>query len=155
MGTNQLVAVTSTDLERPATLIDVRTGEVLPATPDNAIDLLKAARDIRQRILDLVKACEFVLREESQRQGKKTLHLPGGTAQISGGAELEWDLDILAELQALGLPEDRYGELVVQTVSYKVSAAVAKQLEAANESYAAVIRRARSYVEKPFRVSIK
>lgn len=145
----------STEIALPENLIDVRTGEMLPATPENAAELLRAARDMRYRILDLVKDCEAVLREESRRQGTKTLHLPGGTVTISGGAELDWDLDELAKLLAVGLPDSRYGELVVQTVSQKVDARVAKQLEAANPVYAEIIGRARSQIEKPWRVSVK
>jgi hypothetical protein len=110
---------------------------------------------MRAQILDLVKDCEAVLLEESRRQGTKTLHLPDGTAEVSGGTALEWDIDVLAELQAVGLPEDRYGELVVTTVTQKVDARVAKQLEAANPEYAAIIERARRYEPRPWRVSIK
>lgn len=147
--------MTSTEIAVPAQLVDVRTGELLPATPENAVELLLAARDMRSRILDLVKDCEAVLRDESTRQGTKTLHLPGGTATISGGSETDWDLDELAKLLAVGLPDSRYGELVVTTVTYKVDARVAKQLEAANPAYAEIIQRARSVVPKPWRVSVK
>ena len=145
----------ATDLAVPQQLVDVRTGEMLPATPENAITLLLAAREMRSRILDLVKDCEFVLREESQRQGSKTLHLPHGTAVISGGTEIAWDLEELAKLLAVGLPDERYSELVITTVTYKVDARVAKQLEAANPAYAEIIANARTTVEKPWRVSVK
>lgn len=147
----------STDLEPyvPTELLDVRSGEVLPATPENAADLLYAARELRARMMGLVKDCEAVLLDESRRQGTKTLHLPGGTATITGGSELEWDLGTLLDLKDLGLPDDRYAELVVETRTYKVDARVAKQLESANPAYGEVIERARSTVEKPFRVSLK
>jgi len=147
----------STDLAVivPDTLLDVRTGELVPATPEKAAELIVAARDMRGRLLDLVKDCEAVLLDESRKQGTKTLHYPEGTATISGGTDLEWNLDILLELRKRGLPEDRYNELVVATVTYKVNAAVAKQLEAANPAYAEVIAMARSYEPKPWRVSVK
>lgn len=144
-----------TELALPETLVDVRTGELLPATAENAAELLTAMREMRSRILDLQKECEAVLLEESRRQGTKTLHLPAATVTISGGSELEWDLEVLAELRAAGLPEERWDELVVATVTYKVSALVAKQLESANEDYAAVIARARGRVETQQRVSVK
>ena len=51
--------------------------------------------------------------------------------------------------------EARWAELVVATVTYRIDARVAKQLESANEVYAGVIQRARSYADKPFRVSVK
>ncbi len=147
----------STDLALPlpTELVDVRTGELLPATPQNAIDLLAAAREMRGRILSLVKDCEAILLEESRRQGTKTLRLGDTTATVTGGSDLEWDLETLLELRDLGLPEDRYDELVVARVEFKVDARVAKQLEASNEAYAAVIDRARTRVERPFRVSVK
>jgi hypothetical protein len=148
----------STDLvvTAPTELVDARTGEILPATPANALTLLDAARDMRARLMDLVKDCELVLLEESRRQGTKTLHVDGvGTAEITGGSELSWDLETLLELRDLGLPEDRYDELVVATVTYRVDARVAKQLEAANERYAEVIDRARSRIDKPFRVRVR
>ncbi len=145
----------SVELARPAELVDVRSGEVLPATPENAAELLIAVRDLRSCMLGLVRDCEAVLLDESRKLGTKTLHLPAGKATISGGAELAWDVSTLARLLALGLPDERYNELVKTTVSYKVNAAVAHQLEAANADYAAVIDEARSYEEKPWRVSIR
>jgi len=145
----------STELALPEQLVDVRTGELLPATPDNAVRLLEAARDMRGRLMSLVKDCEAVLLEESRRQGTKTLHLDGATATVTGGTDLQWDMEVLLELRDAGLPEQRYNELVVATVTYKVDARVAKQLEGANAEYAAVIDRARSRVEKPWRVSLR
>ena len=106
-------------------------------------------------MLDVVKDCEAVLLDESRRQGTKTLHLPAGTATISGGTELVWDFDTLEQLREIGLPEQRYRELVVETVSYKVDARVAKQLAAANPEYARIIEAAQSTVEKSWRVSVK
>lgn len=147
----------STDLEVfvPAELLDVRTGELVQATPAKATELIVAAREMRGRLLGLVKDCEAVLLDESRKQGTKTLHYPEGKAEITGGQELIWNLDILLQLRDRGLPEDRYNELVVATVTYKVNAAVAKQLEGANPAYAEVIGMARSYEPKPFRVSVK
>jgi hypothetical protein len=139
----------------PDGLLDVRTGELVPATPENAVELLAAARDMRARVLALVKDCEAVLLQESQRQGTKTLKFGSSTATVTGGSELAWNLEILEQLRTRGLPEERYNELVVATVTYKVDARIAKQLEAANEAYAEVIRMARSEVPKPWRVSVK
>lgn len=147
--------MTGTDLVAPAALLDVRTGELVEATPDKAAELLVAMRQFKAQILDAVKACEYVLLEESQRQGTKTLRLQNVAAVVSGGSELDWDLDVLGELRAAGLPEERFNELVVATVTYRVNAAVAKQLAAANPIYASVIERARGTVERPWRVSIR
>lgn len=145
----------SVALVLPEALVDIRTGELVPATPGNAAELLMAAREYRHRILDLVKDCEAVLLEESRRQGTKTLHLAAGTATVSGGSEIQYDPEILAQLLAVGLPDERWNELYVATVTYRVDARVAKQLEAANPTYARIIERARSVVEKAWRVSVK
>ncbi len=153
-----MVPVTTTDVaiaETPQELLDVRTGELVPATPAKATELLVAAREMRSRLMLLVKDCEAVLLDESRKQGTKTLHFDEGTATITGGTELVWNTDILLELRNRGLPEERYNELVVAHVTYKVDARVAKQLEAANEAYAEVIRMARSYEPKPYRVNVK
>ena len=98
-----------------------------------------------------------VLVEESRRLGTKTLHLAQGTAIVSGGpaSELAWDVGELVRLLALGLPAGRYEELVETIVTYKVNAAAAKQLEAANPEYANVISKARSRVDKSWRVSVR
>ncbi len=147
--------MTSTEIAVPTELLDVRTGEVLEPTAVNAVQVLFAAREMRARMSGLIKDAEAILLEESRRQGTKTLRFEDATATVSGGSDLEWDLDVLLELRDLGLPEERYAELVVATVSYKVNAAVAKQLEGSNPAYAEIIDQARSRVEKPFRVSVK
>lgn len=139
----------------PAQLIDFRSGEIVAATPENAVELLTVARDTRNRLLDLAKDCEAVILEASRRQGTKTLHYESGTATVTGGSDLDWNLETLLELRAAGLPEDRYNELVVATITYKVSASVAKQLEAANPAYAEVISRARTRVDKAWRISLR
>jgi hypothetical protein len=139
----------------PEMLLDVRSGELVEATPARAAEFIIAAREMRNRLLNVVKDCEAVLLDESRRQGTKTLRLAEGVATITGGSEWDWDIDRLTELLVYGLPAERFSELVVETVSYKVDARVAKQLEAANETYAAVIRSARTYVEKPWRVSVR
>lgn len=144
-----------TTVALPERLVDVRTGELVDATPENAADLLNIAREMRTRLLDLVKDCEAVLIAESRRQGTKTLHLAASTITVSGGTETVYDVGELGKLLGLGLPPDRFAELVQETVSYKIDARVAKQLEASNDAYAAVIRRARSVIEKPWRVSVR
>lgn len=152
-----MTAEPGTELAVPESLVDVRSGEVLPATPENALALLLAARDIRRRLLSVVKDCEAVLLEESRRQGTKTMHLPGGTVTVAGGpgSELVWDFEVLARLIAVGLPDERWQELVTVKTTRTVNARVASQLEAANEDYAAIIREARGRADKYWSVSVK
>lgn len=137
------------------TLLDVRTGEVLDATPENAVGLLRALRDYSRGVREIIKHCETILVEESRRQGTKTLRFGGYEATVKGGSDLVWDVQELMDgLRDVGCPEDRINALVTQEVSYKVSAAVARQLEAANEDYASVIDRCRHRVEKPQYVTV-
>lgn len=141
----------------PQELLHPVTGELLPATAGNAAELWLAARALQSRARMLMTDCATVLAEESRRQGTKTLHLPAGTAQISGGpgGGLDWNMEVLERLLEAGLPEDRYNDLVVTTVTYKVDARVAKQLEAANPDYAEVIDQARLRPDVSWRVSVK
>jgi hypothetical protein len=74
----------------PENLLDVRTGELVEATPQNAAELLFAAREMRAKMMGLVKDCEAVLIDESRRQGTKTLHLPAGTAEITATTIWWW-----------------------------------------------------------------
>lgn len=150
----------TTELALPEQLLDVYTGELLPATPSNASYLLRKARELRDHLLLAVKDCEAVLLEESRRQGTKTLRIDEEghavyTATISGGNDYDWNFSVLVELLDLGLPRERYHELVVETRTYKVDARVAKQLAAANPEYAKIIEQACTMVEKPWRVSVR
>lgn len=138
-----------------ALLVHPATGEVLEATPENAALLLKRLREFRSALNDAVRACEGVLVEHSAVAGTKTLHLGQVTAKITGGPEVLWDVEELrAGLRDAGLPEDRLGELVRETVEYKVNASVARQIASANPEYARVVEAAKQTVEKPWRVSV-
>ena len=144
------------DLATTDQILDIRTGELVPATDTTRIvDILRHLRTYRNELMQAVKACEAALIEEAQRQGTKTLHVDGGEATISGGSRLDWDVEILEELPAAGLPDERYAELITIEQVYKVNATVARQIAAANPAYRAIVDRARSYVEAPVRVTVK
>lgn len=66
-----------------------------------------------------------------------------------------WDIEILGELRALGLPEERMDQLITAEITYKVNTNVAKQLASVNPAYAAVIERAKSQVPRATYVSIR
>lgn len=143
-------------VQMPTELLNPATGEVLPATPENAAVVLARVRDMRYRLLDAVKACEAVLIEESRRQGTKTLTISGLTASISGGSTVTWDVELLEKgLRAVGCPEERIADLVTETIEYKVNNTVARQLAAANPIYAEAIEAAKTRAESPVRVYVK
>ena len=124
--------------------------------PKEVAVALSAVREAKRQ-LDAARAgLERVLVEESRVQGTKTLHFGDLTAKVSGGPEIVWDVEQLREdLTELELPEERINQLITETVTYKVNASVANQLAGANASYAEAISRAKSRVEKPYRVSVE
>jgi len=148
--------MSGTDLELVAQIVDIRTGEIVPATDANRVaDILKHLKDYRTQIGHAIRQCETALIETSKERGTKTLHLDGVEVQISGGPALQWDVEILEELSAAGLPDDRYTELVTIEQTYKVNASVAKSIAASNPVYAEIVERARSYQDKPMYVRVK
>lgn len=147
--------MTTTALAVPEYLLDLRTGEQLEPTPENAAALLARLRhEYKPDIQTAIHACEAVLIECARTMGTKTLDFGHVKAMVYGGSTPDWDLEELAKLRDVGLPEERWNELVTETVSYKVNAAVAKQIAGANSAYAEVIARARRDVETPMRVKV-
>jgi predicted TIM-barrel fold metal-dependent hydrolase len=144
----------------PTELLDVLTGEVLPATPENAARVLEAAREMKRRMDDVVAAATAYVAEESLRQGTKTLAAGGAKIELSGGPQETFESveEELAEaLREAGVPEERVGQAVyVEEVRrLKVDRGVLRQLASANPAYAEAIRSVRRTVERPLRVSVK
>ena len=132
-------------------LLDVQTGEVLPATVSNAARVLEAAREMKRRLNIVVAEATSYLLEESQRRGTKTFRFDGGQVSVAGGPAVEYDADALVfNLRDAGCPEDRIGEAVVAEVSYKVNRSVVRQLAAANPKYREAVRAAERVVEKAY-----
>ncbi len=145
-----------TDLVPITELLDVQTGEILPATTTNAARVITAARDMRTRINDVVAQATAWLAEESARQGTKTLHAGASSVVLSGGPSDEYDpLELMNYLRNAGLPEQRVDDAVTTIIDYKVNRSVLRQLAAANPEYADAIEQAKRTVEKPMRATIK
>ncbi len=137
-------------------LLNVETGELLPATVDNAAAVILAARTMRVRINDVVAQATWWLAEESARQGTKTLHAGASSVVLSGGPSDEYDaLELMNYLRNAGLPEQRVDDAVTTIIDYKVNRSVLRQLAAANPEYADAIEQAKRTVEKPMRATIK
>lgn len=118
---------------------------------------LDGIRDLESKLREIKGLLSSAIQAEATRQGTKTLELADGRkAVLSGGKEVEYDAELLAsELEIAGMPEDRIAQIVVPTVSYKVSAVKAKQAAAANPIYADIIESCRREVETPVRVSLR
>lgn len=137
-------------------LVLVTTGEIVNlADTRQVVDALEHIRRIEYELREAKAALTAAVADECQRQGTKTLHLDGVTAELTGGAKVEWDMDRLAHLRDLGLPDDRWNELVTIEQKYKVNAREAQRIASANQAYANVVETARRTVEAPYRVSVK
>ncbi len=137
-------------------LLNVETGELLPATVDNAAAVILAARTMRSRLHDVVAQATAWLAEESARQGTKTLAAGSSSVVLSGGMTDEYDaLELMNYLRNAGCPEQRVDDAVTTIIDYKVNRSVLRQLAAANPEYADAIEQAKRTVEKPMRATIK
>lgn len=136
-------------------LLDVATGELLPATIQNAGRVLLAARMMEENIRDIKRETTAFLAAESARAGTKTLRDDGCTVTLTGGTTVEYDAqDLMEALRMAGCPEDRIDAAVKTEITYKVDRAVLRQLAAANPEYRAAIELAAREVEKPYRATV-
>lgn len=139
----------------PGGLLNVETGELLPATVENAAAALIACRNMKQRVNELVAETTAFLVAEAERRGTKTLHGDAETITLTGGIGDEYDaVDLMELLRSAGCPEDRVAAAVTTEITYRVNRSVLKQL-AVNKDYKAAIDLARREVEKPYRASVK
>ena len=154
MSDLELVAV---QMEETPLIMVPLTGQLLDLTsPLEVAGALRDLRDVKRQLDELRSFLEGVLRLEAQRQGTKTLHLGSLDAVVSGGIRREYDAELLTVLlREAGLPEERISEAIVETVSYKVNQLVLKQLAGANADYAAAIELAQTFVDAPWRVTVK
>lgn len=152
-GTTELVVVEEVEL------LDVRSGEVLPATVENAHHVLEAARDMKDTCQRVIRATTDWLVEESGRLGTKTFATPGGgKVALSGGPTTKIDGQLLEQLLGeAGCPEERIRDCVtrVETIDYKVNGSVVRQLAASNPDYKAAIDLASHTEEKSWSASLK
>ncbi len=103
---------------------------------------------------DLTRALVYA----SELEGRKTLYLGeemNVKVEIKGGSETIYDAEeIELGLREAGMSEKRIREIVVETTSYKVSAAEAKRAAAANDKYKAVIEAHTRVEDRPMTASV-
>lgn len=139
-----------------AELVNVETGERVPATIENAAVVLHAARTMKRRLDDVIGATTSWLIHESMVRGTKTLEAGRDKITLTGGPSVDYDpTDLMDALRLAGCPEARISEAVVEEVSYKVNRSVLRQLVAANPDYAAAVELAERTIEKPYRASVR
>lgn len=138
------------------TFLDVSTGEVLPATPENAAAVIEAARNLKSRCDQAIRDATSILIEESRQQGRKTFQAGGRKVEVSGGPKTVYDpLDLAEALREAGVPEARIDEAVHQEFTYKIDRSVLKQLAAANPKYAAAIESVARTEEESYKAALK
>jgi hypothetical protein len=146
----------STEIAAPRQLLDVGSGELLPATTTNAAAVLVAAREMKDKIQDVIRDAEAFLAEESRIQGTKTLRAGAYTLSLTGGSTTRYDPVTLREaLQMAGCPEERIDACIVAKIEYTVNRSVLRQLVGANPDYAAAADLAKESIETPMRASVK
>lgn len=120
------------------------------------VQALAAVRDFESQLKEAKAALTRAIVERASELGTKTLVLPDGSkASVKGGKEVVYDAHEIEEgLRALGMPEWRIREIVIEEISYKVSAVEAKRAAGANEQYDAVINNAKETIESTPYVSI-
>lgn len=153
----EVSAVEAPAEEPPREFVLVTTGERLPATRENAVAVVVAARERKRALDDIIRDAEAFLAEESMRQGTKTFQTDTGKVTLSGGPRTDYDPEVLAaELRAAGCPEARVDEVVhTRPIEYVVDKRILKQLTGANPAYAAAAEKAAIRVEEPVRASVK
>lgn len=148
--------MTETEIAVVTELLDVTTGEVLPATVANAATVIQSARTMKGRINDVIAGATAFLVAQAAHQGTKTFNGGYGTVTVSGGETVEYDaVDLMEALRVAGCPEDRIEAAVTTEISYKVNRSVLRQLTAANPDYRAAVELAERKLTKPWRVSVK
>lgn len=131
------------------------TGEVVSLDdPDQAAVAYDRLAQLSRQIRDAQSVTRAALIFHGRQHGGLTYRLDAAEVKITQSDTIVWDLAILRELRDEGLPDDRWHELVTETVEAKVSATVAKQIAKANPVYAEIIGRAETRVPKAPTVSV-
>lgn len=108
------------------------------------IALDQATRDTQDAILDQMS----VLGQGTVRVGRAQLRrVPK--------VDYEYDHEELLKLLDMGLPEQRFQEVVRDVVDRKVSRTALKQVAASNPEYAKVIERATTKIDRPASVEVQ
>ena len=108
----------STDLEPVAEVLQPLTGEMIPVRDIGRVArALAELRAHRERVAEALDAFTAAVVDESRRQGSRTLNVGDTVLTVSADSEIEWDVEVLDELRSLGLPEDRFDQLVTAVVS--------------------------------------
>lgn len=134
------------------------SGEIVDLNDESAC--AAAIQDIREwesRLKEAKSILTAAIVEQARIEGVRSFsYTDGRRIEVGGGPKVEYDaLEIEEGLRALGMPEERIREIVIEEVSYKVSARKAKSAAAANEDYQKVIEGAKKTKNEAYYISIR
>ena len=152
-------------MSEPSTeLVVLQTGEVVFASTGEIVDLsdveqcvaaLKELGAMSDRIKEARSVLAKALARIAADRATKTFHLPSGvSAVVNEPKETIWDVTVLEELVAAGLPADRFNDLVSYEQRVKVDAGEARRIAAAKPEYGEIIERAKTVRDKAPYVTI-
>jgi len=150
--------VTDIEVFPNETMVLPHSGQVLDLHDEVEVAVaLDEVRRMQAHLHSAVRVMSEALAARAAVLGTKSIPLSGGrVAAISGGTTRAYDAqEIERGLRALGMPEERIREIVVEEVRYTVKANEAKRAAGANPAYAEVIDAATTEIEKPVSVSIR
>lgn len=131
------------------------TGEVMDlANPADATLAWLRLDELEREVRGAKQVVKRFLVQHARDAGGLTMRTATGEVKVNEPVDITWDLSVLKELRAAGLPDSRWHELVTETVSTKVSATVAKQIAKAKPEYADIIGRAETRTPKAETVSV-
>jgi hypothetical protein len=138
--------MTEIEVARPAEVI-LPTGEIVDMSdPASLAQAYEKVREIEQTLREIRGfIIEGVAAYAEHRGAGKTIHLESGLKiTLKGGEDIRWDAQQLeGDLREAGMDEDRIREIVIEEISYRVSANEAKKAASVNPAYAAAVERAR------------
>lgn len=136
-------------------LVVKSTGEIVNLEdPHACADLLERIREFEHEARSVKRTLQDAIAYQGSIAGLTKITEGGLVMTITRPVDIEWDLDVLAELRSLGLPDSTWNELVETITSYKVRTVVARRIAKANPEYAAVIERAEQRTTKPPTVAV-
>lgn len=132
------------------------TGQIVSRdNPEECLRVLMEIRTLEDRLRELKRDLKEAVVGYSRDVGNKTISFNEITASVIIPSATSWDIEVLEELIAAGLPEDRYQDLVQPEISYKVNGSVARSIAASNEKYGEIIDRAKTVIYREPNVTIK
>lgn len=138
-------------VEKGELILNPITGEAVERDDVRGlVELVLNVRELEAALRACKSAATDAFAEECSRRGVKTVEVPGSAGspavkvELKTGTETQWDVERLRDLLAAGLPEDRFNQLVRETVEYKVDGRIAAQIAGSNPDYARIIDSAKT-----------